>query len=145
MMPCHWLFIGEAWHDSCSSRGHCSYFSDTGDGFAASGSGWDSLSIRHAFIRKVHHTNLTESATVIITFESRSLKLWDLMSLLSACVFRCIWFWHLSSLSPRALWPYSHLCEYTEWCWRALAYVYAKWLLIYKQRNMFTPSDPQLP
>lgn len=28
----------------------------TGDGFAASGSGWDSLSIRHAFIRKVKYT-----------------------------------------------------------------------------------------
>lgn len=45
---------------------HCSCFcsaDDTGDEFAASGSGWDSLSIRHAFIRKVHtHTCCTHRA-----------------------------------------------------------------------------------
>lgn len=33
---------------------------DTGDEFAASGSDWDSLSIRHTFIRKVKHHNLHE-------------------------------------------------------------------------------------
>lgn len=34
---------------------------DTDDEFAASGSGWDSLSIRHAFIRKVKtHLSHTE-------------------------------------------------------------------------------------
>lgn len=36
---------------SCICSAH-----NTGDEFAASGSGWDSLSIRHAFIRKVKHT-----------------------------------------------------------------------------------------
>lgn len=39
--------------------GQCSCFystDNTGDEFAASGSGWDSMSIRHAFIRKVKHT-----------------------------------------------------------------------------------------
>lgn len=51
---------------------------DTGDEFAAHGSGWDSLSIRHAFIRKVKHTHHTNhalapaSVSCVITLESRS-------------------------------------------------------------------------
>uniref|UniRef100_A0A7N6A1Z5 Transmembrane BAX inhibitor motif containing 1a n=1 Tax=Anabas testudineus TaxID=64144 RepID=A0A7N6A1Z5_ANATE len=43
--------------DDMCFYGHRSCFcsaNDTGDEFAASGGGWDSLSIRHAFIRKVY-------------------------------------------------------------------------------------------
>lgn len=47
-----------------------------GDQFAASGDGWDDLSIRHAFIRKVKYTNRTEVtlfsiSCVIMTFKSK--------------------------------------------------------------------------
>lgn len=55
-----WLFIGEGWHVTCGSY-LCSA-DHTGDEFAASGSGWDSMSIRHAFIRKVKHTCHTSRA-----------------------------------------------------------------------------------
>lgn len=36
-----------------SSDSRCSWFYLTDDGFAARGGGWDSVSVRHAFIRKV--------------------------------------------------------------------------------------------
>lgn len=79
--------------------------SDTGDGFAARGSGWDSVSVRHAFIRKVI-TRLHHPA--FIRFPS-------LKSRVSPCShvsLRCIWCWPLSWSSPQRLCLCSRLCEY---------------------------------
>ena len=81
------------WHVSCRSLWSCFCSVDTGDGFAASGSGWDSMSIRHAFIRKVKQTCDTNHAGLspvclsctIITCESQSK---ERNNLLSACVFQ---------------------------------------------------------
>jgi len=43
-----------------------------------------------------------------------------------ACVFfRCIWYWRLSSWSQQPLWPYSHLCEYTEYVFCVAVSVWA--------------------
>lgn len=113
---------------SCICSAH-----NTGDDFAASG-GWDSLSIRHAFIRKVKHalpqTRQTSSIMFLmcwheITFGHFSHWLCALLKKVGLAMrtceipsvgvfFRCIWSWRCSSWSPQALWPYSHLCEYTE-------------------------------
>lgn len=49
--------------------------SDPGDGFAARGSGWDSVSVRHAFIRKVT-TRLPQPA--VIRFPSLKSRVWVL-------------------------------------------------------------------
>ena len=128
-MPHLSLLMGEGWHVFCSSLWSVLIFlfsaDNTGEEFAASDSGWDSLSIRHAFIRKVKHTfhtNHNELALVCVCrvlslHLSHRAKRGTTGCNVPFCMhvfFRCIWFWRLSSLSPQPLWPYSHLCEYTE-------------------------------
>lgn len=97
-------------------------WSHTGDGFAARGSGWDSISVRHAFIRKVKHfshTNHLRSASVcpftpssLHSFSSLNRQLVVSKPAGLYVSFRSIGFWPLSWSWPQRLSLCLHLCEY---------------------------------